>query len=268
MKHDTQTDIDRQLAGKRHLDGFVVSDLHLFAQRSVAESYREEMQQAAAGADFFVLAGDIFDFEWSTVGTVAESVQPAVEWVRGFIEAVGECHIHYVLGNHDGLAAFVRQLDQLARTHPNFFWHEACVRIGTSLFLHGDLPIYGRGRNLLHRRVRNRIAQRGRVLTGAYRALVATRLHRFCENFISRQKCARMILDAMALAPPEIREGVTDIYFGHTHTAFTDFEYGGIRFHNTGSAIRHMEMNMLAVRAPTETGNGASGIAGGNRFLD
>ncbi|MFP4353620.1 MAG: metallophosphoesterase [Phycisphaerae bacterium] len=268
MKHSARNDIDQSLADQKHLDGFVVSDLHLFAQRSVGGVFQQEMQRAAAGADFFVLAGDIFDFEWSTVGSVAQSVLPAMAWVRELIDAADNCHIHYVLGNHDSLAPFVHQLQQLARTHENFFWHEACVRIGNSLFLHGDLPIYGRGRNLLHRQIPQTIAQRGRILNHAYRAFVATRLHRRVERFICREKCADSILAALQLAPPEIRDGITDIYFGHTHTPFSDFDYRGYRFHNTGSAIRHLELNMLPVRAEGNYPHGPAGLGGGNRSDD
>ena len=41
--------------------------------------------------------------------------------------------------------------------------------------------------------------------------------------------------------------GITDIYFGHTHLAFSDFRYEHLTFHNTGSAIRGLQCNMLAV---------------------
>ena len=44
---------------------FFVSDLHLFANRSNAHRYLEEIARAASRAEVFVLGGDIFDFRWS-----------------------------------------------------------------------------------------------------------------------------------------------------------------------------------------------------------
>ncbi|MBC8372298.1 MAG: hypothetical protein ISS69_08100 [Phycisphaerae bacterium] len=44
--------------------GYVISDLHMFARWSKPGKYLEQMHEAASGADFFVLNGDIFDFRW------------------------------------------------------------------------------------------------------------------------------------------------------------------------------------------------------------
>ncbi len=50
--------------------------------------------------------------------------------------------------------------------------------------------------------------------------------------------------------PTGIAEGVTDVYFGHTHLDFVDYEYGGVRFHNTGSSIRGLRSRVLRVEVP------------------
>ncbi len=46
---------------------YFVSDLHLFANRSDAHRYLEEIALAASQAEAFVLGGDIFDFRWSRI---------------------------------------------------------------------------------------------------------------------------------------------------------------------------------------------------------
>ena len=46
---------------------YFVSDLHLFANRSNAHRYLEEIALAASQAEVFVLGGDIFDFRWSRI---------------------------------------------------------------------------------------------------------------------------------------------------------------------------------------------------------
>jgi UDP-2,3-diacylglucosamine hydrolase len=78
---------------------------------------------------------------------------------------------------------------------------------------------------------------------------VASRLHRSVERFISRDRCALRILTALREMAPDLRRSLTDIYFGHTHTPFTDFGVDGLRFHNTGSGIRHLQLHMLDVRS-------------------
>jgi UDP-2,3-diacylglucosamine hydrolase len=42
---------------------------------------------------------------------------------------------------------------------------------------------------------------------------------------------------------PGWRRDTRDCYFGHTHLPFADYEAEGIRFHNTGSAIRGAPFN-------------------------
>ena len=51
-------------------------------------------------------------------------------------------------------------------------------------------------------------------------------------------------------ALPNWREGVSDCYFGHTHMPFRDHEAGGIRFHNTGSAVAGMGFQPLEFEVP------------------
>ena len=64
--------------------------------------------------------------------------------------------------------------------------------------------------------------------------------------FYGRKRCARRIIGSLEKSAG-IAEGVSDIYFGHTHVAFSDFKFGGYRFHNTGSTIRGLSSNMLEV---------------------
>ena len=44
---------------------------------------------------------------------------------------------------------------------------------------------------------------------------------------------------------PGVVDGVRDVYYGHTHLPIDGFEYDGLRFHNTGSAVRRGGFNML-----------------------
>ncbi len=118
---------------------YFVSDLHLFANRSKADKYLDAMLYAASAADYFVLGGDIFDFCWARTRSHSHTVAKAVAWVRALLESSPGCEFHYVLGNHDYHHQFVAELMELDRTLPNFHVHRYYVRLGSNLFMHGDV---------------------------------------------------------------------------------------------------------------------------------
>ena len=117
---------------------FFVSDLHLFARRSEAPRYLEAIRRRAALATTFVLGGDIFDFRWSTQATSGEAVEAAVAWLKQLTGECPGCHFHYLLGNHDYNDDFIRRLAEFAPGVQNLSWHKFYLRLGDSVFLHGD----------------------------------------------------------------------------------------------------------------------------------
>ena len=50
-----------------------------------------------------------------------------------------QCHFHLVLGNHDYHQALIDRLAKLEKQVPNLSWHRYYVRLGSSVFLHGDV---------------------------------------------------------------------------------------------------------------------------------
>ena len=54
---------------------YFVSDLHLFSGRTQAARHAPALHAAARRARTFVLGGDIFDFRWSTLGSVETTVR-------------------------------------------------------------------------------------------------------------------------------------------------------------------------------------------------
>ncbi len=234
--------------------GYVISDLHIFAKRSLADDHLDAMRTAAGQADFFVLNGDIFDFRWTTLDSVEQTVHAAMDWLRDFVSRHPNCQIYYVLGNHDSWAFFTEHLEELASQQPNFQWFPSHVRIGTSLFLHGDLPLGLNRRQPFHRQLPPKSHRRGRFLHSCYDALIFSGLHRLPGRWYWRRRCARRFLRALKREQKGLGDGLTDIYFGHTHNVFCDYLHRGIMFHNTGSAVQGLEIGMLRVR----TRNGTS----------
>ncbi|MCK5113144.1 MAG: metallophosphoesterase [Phycisphaerae bacterium] len=228
--------------------GYVISDLHMFTQRTVAPSYQDAINRAAGEADFFVLNGDVFDFRWTTLNDAEHTACVAVEWLESLAKASPNCRFFYIMGNHDGLDFFAEHLKTTAERIENFEWHSSHLRIGSSLFFHGDLPL-GIGRpDAFERTLLPIERKKGKLANFAYHLFIESRLHRLTAHFHSAQRCAKRIHAAMKQDATGLTEGITDVYFGHIHHTFTDFKYNGFTFHNTGSAIRHLKCNLLQVR--------------------
>ena len=44
-----------------------------------------------------------------------------------------------IVGDFAGMPPLMKRLDRLAAREPNFAWHEYYLRLGSALFLHGDI---------------------------------------------------------------------------------------------------------------------------------
>ena len=214
----------------------------------MGENYLPEIRACAAEADFFVLNGDMFDFKWSVLPTVAETVEAAVQWLRELLATCPHCRFFYVLGNHDNIQPFVDRLEALAAETANLECCLSHLRAGTALFLHGDVPVVNARRRAFRRAIRPAVRRKGRFLNACYRVVVAMGVHRWLTRANRPKRLAKRILRALRAAQTGLAEGLTDVYFGHTHRPFTDYRYGGLTFHNTGSAIRGLRCNLVAVR--------------------
>src|SRR5688572_6689652 len=100
--------------------GLVLSDLHIFARRSQADVV-QELLQATKHQDVIVLNGDIFDFRWSILPSMEETIAHSVALIRLLCTQNAGCHVYYLMGNHDDLEALGNALDGIECT--NFSWH-------------------------------------------------------------------------------------------------------------------------------------------------
>ena len=228
--------------------GYAVSDLHLFAYRSAADSHLPMVRQAASEADFMVLNGDIFDFRWARFPTSEHAMDAAVEWLRALARDHPECRFFYIMGNHDALAPMAARLDALAGEQPNLDWHPSHFRINDALFLHGDIPLERKGLSPFERNLVHEERNWGRFAEKAYHVAIHCRMHRLVSLVHWPTRCARRILHSLYEHGRDLVEGITDVYFGHTHAPFSDFHYRGVRFHNSGAAVRGTQPVVLPVR--------------------
>ena len=191
---------------------FFVSDLHLFANRSNAHRYLEQISAAAARADLFVLGGDIFDFHWASIPPL-RAAEAAARWLDELTAACRGCRFHLVLGNHDYHQVLIDRLVRLERQISNLEWHPYYVRLGASVFLHGDVAerrmdarrLADARRAWLERR------RRGPFLSKMYDVVVLTRLHKPVPHLVfSKRIVVRRIfryLESIGQGPARRRAG-------------------------------------------------------------
>jgi len=233
--------------------GFFLSDLHYFSSRSTAPAYESEINKCAQSAHTMILGGDIFDFKWSRYASLRESIDAAVRWIEELVVNHRGCSFYYLLGNHDSHPNFVLELDRLAFEHTNLEWQPHLLRLGSSVFLHGDVIDGGLDHQTVDARRRK---HEEKPLPMAYRhwlydAAVQAKLHCLIANVARRHgwvlKKVHRYLVEQGLS---YETGVRDVYFGHTHRPLRSVEYHGIRFHNGGASIRgvsfHIVKTMLA----------------------
>ena len=241
-----QDDTDQQ-QGKDLDLGYVVSDLHIFARWSSIENYMASIRTAAGSADFFVFNGDIFDFKWSTLESSETTSEKAADWLLRFCRDFPNCHFFYVMGNHDCHTTFGKALKTLADEVSNFSWSDAYFRIGTALFMHGDLVLSRKGHSPFAREAFRDFKPRHTALGQSYHAVISMGAHSLNALLFTKKKCAKQLLKVLMQQNRPEMQGVADIYIGHTHASFSDFEYGGFTFHNSGSAVHDLHYNMMQI---------------------
>jgi UDP-2,3-diacylglucosamine hydrolase len=231
------------------LNSYFISDLHLFSRRSHAERYRDELHATAAQADVFVLGGDIFDFRWSTLKSVDATVQAAIVWLEDLIAPHPNCQFHFVLGNHDSNRKFVARLDRLAAETPNLAWYDDYVRLGHSLFLHGDVADANMTAAMLalrRQRWHHDEKRRGPVHNLLYDMVIQARLHKLAGHLANPQsKVAARIAAYLEDVGHTPRNGLRHVYFGHTHVAMSNFQFSGLTFHNGGAPIKGLDFRII-----------------------
>jgi UDP-2,3-diacylglucosamine hydrolase len=229
---------------------YFVSDLHLFANRSNAHRYLEQIARTASLAKAFVLGGDIFDFRWARIPTL-RAVDVAAEWIEELALSSPQCQFHLVLGNHDYHQALIDKLIELEKRVHNLSWHRFYVRLGDSVFLHGDVADKEMDARMLAEAREEWLdaRRRGPFLSKLYDVVVMTRLHKSVPHLVyAKRIVVRRILKYLESIGQGPNNGVRDVYFGHTHRKLSNYHYRGLTFHNGGAPIKGVKFRILEAR--------------------
>jgi len=229
------------------LKAYFVSDLHLFSRRSTGDTILPDLKEKIRRAHTIVLGGDIFDFKWSTHGSAEASCVKACDWINDLLVENPQCEFHYILGNHDSNPTFVRHLKGFAKEHELFFWHRYYARLDHCLFLHGDVADGSLDHAVLDTR-REKLERKQRKMRAwhlAYDMAIHARLHRLAMLSIRELVVLQRVNDYARQIGHGKDDGVTDVYFGHTHMDLDGVEHQGLRFHNGGAAIRGLQFRIV-----------------------
>jgi UDP-2,3-diacylglucosamine pyrophosphatase LpxH len=220
-------------------DGYVVSDLHIFGCSSLYLRYLPLLYRQVTSHAVTVLNGDTFDFKRSIYASTAETTSHAVAWVRDLAHRAPNSKIFFLLGNHDSQELFVRALNEALPELPNVSVVPDCLRLDSTVFLHGDVVDLPPGENnLSHVRERYSHAEPSWLSRLFAQVITYTGANKIEYLRHSKKVLADRILTYLTASQPEVVGDIKDIYFGHTHVPLDHFVHKGITFRNTGSMIR------------------------------
>ena len=237
------------------LHNYFVSDLHMFSRRSQAAAHQATIHAAADRAKTFVLGGDVFDFRWSTLGSVDETVDRAIGWLDELVASHRQCDFHFVLGNHDFNRRFLTALDTYSIAAPNLSVHHYYLRLGKSVFLHGDVADKPGlcPEKLRHRREHwLRDETRSPFRHMLYDLAVHANLHRVAGRVVHpRWRVATRIWHYLNHIGHGAPSGLEHVYFGHTHESLANYRYGGLTFHNGGAPMAGLDFRIVEAEIDT-----------------
>ncbi|TWU48755.1 hypothetical protein Poly51_46580 [Rubripirellula tenax] len=239
-----------QRIGRENQRVTFVSDLHWLSGRSNADTHHGRIERVIDDADICIWGGDLFDFRWSRVGDDDASVATALQWLDRWYRMFPKKHFVYLNGNHDSHLAFHDALVQWSSVRDRFTSDLECVRIGDTLWLHGDV-IEGDGTADAFTRYRHKWHDKpvaGKLANRVYDVAVHARVHRAAAiaGHRKRNTCRRLIR-WMNRQPTEQTIGIKRVVFGHTHRRMLGYRLQEIDFYNGGAAIRHVPFHPITL---------------------
>lgn len=225
------------------MTGLFLSDLHLFSRRSVGQQRWDQSRTLISGASTIVLGGDMFDFRWSHLGSLDATLEAAGQWLEKAIALNPDASWVFLLGNHDCHPRLQTILSSIRERYPNFDWSPTVWRIGSNLFLHGDVLDGMRHASGLdrYRAGFHDETPKGPIGNLLYSAIVQTRLHGVVPRLRhTRRQTCRRLLEYLDHYDAELLSNASNIFFGHTHLSMSGYRFDGFDFHNAGSGIRYL----------------------------
>lgn len=235
------------------MTGLFLSDLHLFSRRSIGQQHWEQHAESISQARSIVLGGDIFDIRWSQLGALEDTIEAAGQWLENAIALNPAADWVYLLGNHDCHPKLQALLSSLSAKYSSFVWSPDVWRIGSNIFLHGDVLDGMRHQGGLdsYRACFHEDIPKGEISNLLYSAVLRTRLHGVVPRLRhSRQQTCRTLLNYLKSCDADLLPEIRNIFFGHTHVPMQGYRFDRFEFHNAGSGIRYLTLAPATFEVP------------------
>jgi len=224
------------------LKGTTFSDLHLLAERQPDRHWDKWMHRWRTEYDLCILNGDIFDFRWSRDRDRVRSLQKAETWLKRLLEPHERAHIVVLQGNHDSCPHYQLLLKKLRAEYPHFHWQEHWWVMGDKVFLHGDVPDISGEMEALQAYRSHHIGLGMKtphpIRHWFYKSMTRAGITGSITRMLPwKNQCKRT--DVFLKTQLGHRyDTITDVYLGHTHVHYADYEHAGTRFHNCGAPFK------------------------------
>jgi len=224
------------------LKGTTFSDLHLLAQRQPDNHWEEWMQLWRNDYDLCILNGDVFDFRWSKEKDRIQSLRQADHWLRQLITPKQRATFVVLQGNHDSCPHYQMILKKLASEFEHFHWQEHWWVLGDKIFLHGDAPDLSGDIDALQQYRAHHLGLSLKTPNPfrhwLYKNVTRIGLTGSVTRMLPwKQQCERTDIFLKNQLGKRF-DTITDVYLGHTHVHYTDYEFAGRRYHNCGAPFR------------------------------
>ena len=245
----------------------------------------EMLTEAMKHSEHLVLCGDIFETVYGKGRDKAAMRHHYEEIVDQWLEAASHtgCRIHMLIGNHDDSPKLVKMLERKAARMPErFTLHPVALRLGPSLFIHGDIPLrmpqyddmsiknrfLGREKFMGQRMVEG-LPDRTQHWAEGLAKFANSKVHfmaqRVTDLMRHPQRAVNLLYanlhDSSLVREMETADGsvlppVTDVISGHTHMQYLGLQardeegnaLSALRFHNTGTAVEQKRFHPLLLR--------------------
>jgi metallophosphoesterase superfamily enzyme len=132
-----------------------ISDMHLGSKRSYFMKHEKNNIEGGLEPPFFyvyealkykkidylVINGDAVELDWGSYYSFKKVMIENAKLFKNLSVMFPKIKIIYILGNHDGYIEFYQILTSLAETTENFEVKPSFLRLGNTLFHHGDLMV-------------------------------------------------------------------------------------------------------------------------------
>jgi UDP-2,3-diacylglucosamine pyrophosphatase LpxH len=211
--------------------------------------------------DYLVINGDAVELDWGSYYSFKKVMIENAKLFKNLSVMFPKIKIIYILGNHDGYIEFYQILTSLAETTENFEVKPSFLRLGNTLFHHGDLMV----------KLGNELYRDKGDLKKLKTDFTKRKLKKLNDNFLTHKIKTPTVEVGYNIVQPmgkdvlgnpnasminfiknskkldiDIMEGIEKVVVGHSHIPLYNYDCGnGILLSNSGATTKGKKFNPL-----------------------